>query len=206
MARGDPLYPFALSSRVLLYSPAAPLLPAFQEIGLVGIDKTCSRLARTGIRNISPIKPLPNGSWCHAHVSRNLQAFHPLQLECYHLLVTSRSLRLTSVLRAFRSRVSWDDFDAQVRIAARRGSWLLPAQHDAVASGFGSVALRHRRPDSCGMGSRRGTSLLLPFFDPLPPNPSCSFYCNRLSSVMFCVRLTKAFVSSASHRSHLDGR
>src|SRR5260370_41625753 len=101
MSRGDILYPLVLSSLSSCTRLSAPLLPAFQEIGLIGMEEACSRLAGTGIGNISPIKPLPNGSWCHAHVSRNLQAFHPLQLACHHLLVTSRSLCLTSVLRAF---------------------------------------------------------------------------------------------------------
>src|SRR6266566_4739203 len=155
MGRGDPLYPFVLSSLSSCTRLSAPLLPAFQEIGLVGIDETCSRLAGTGIRNISTIKPLPNGSWCHAHVIRNLNAFHPLLLECHNLLVTSCSLRLTSVLRSFLSRVSWDDFDVEVRVAARRRCWLLPAQHDAVALDFGSVALRHMQPDSSPNASGR---------------------------------------------------
>jgi len=29
-----------------------------------------------------------------------------------------------------------------------------------------------------------------PFFDPLPPNPSCSFHCNGLSSITLYVRRT----------------
>src|SRR5258708_27860346 len=37
------------------------------------------------------------------------------------------------------------------------------------------------------MGGRRGTPLLCSFFDPLPPNPSCTFQCNGLSSVMLCM-------------------
>src|SRR3989442_607955 len=41
--------------------------------------------------------------------------------------------------------------------------------------------------DFCRMGGRRGTTLLLPFFDPLPPNPSCTFQCNGLSSVILYV-------------------
>src|SRR6266568_1261550 len=106
MARGDPLYPFALSSLSSCARLSAPLLPAFQQIGDVRIDETCSRLARAGIRNIPTIKPLPNGSRCHAHVSRNLDTFHPLLLQCHHLLVASCSLRLTSVLCSFRSHVS----------------------------------------------------------------------------------------------------
>ena len=52
-------------------------------------------------------------------------------------------------------RVSWDDFDVEVRVAARRRCWLLPAQHDAVASDFGSVALRHMQPDSSPNASGR---------------------------------------------------
>ncbi len=127
---------------------STPLLPAFSQVDLVGIDETCSRLARTGIWNISTIKPLPNGSWSHPHESRNLNAFHPLLLQCHDLLVTSCSFRLTSLLRPFRSRVSWDDCGAEVEVAALGWRWPLPAQHDAVASGFGSVALRHRRLDS----------------------------------------------------------
>jgi len=122
-----------------------PLLPAFSQVDLVGIDETCSWLARTGIRNISTIKPLPNSSWSHPHESRNLNAFHPLLLQCHDLLVTSCSFRLTSLLRPFRSRVSWDDCGVEVEVAALGWCWPLPAQHDAVTSGFGSVALRHPR-------------------------------------------------------------
>src|SRR5205823_3184551 len=67
------------------------------------------------------------------------------------------------------------------------------------------ILLPHRL-NSSGMGSRRGTVELRPFFDPLPPNPSCSFYCNGLSSIIFYVRRTEAFVSSVFHRSHPGGR
>src|SRR5260370_13975991 len=82
--------PFVLSSLSSCARLLAPLLPAFQEIGLIGIDEACSRLAGTGIRNISTIKPLPNGSWCHAHVIRNLNAFHPLLLECHNPRIAQR--------------------------------------------------------------------------------------------------------------------
>src|SRR5258708_12267562 len=47
------------------------------------------------------------------------------------------------------------------------------------------------------MGGRRGTALLSSFFDPLPPNPSCTFQCNGLSSIMLYVNGLRL----SSHRS-----
>src|SRR5438270_9942057 len=49
------------------------------------------------------------------------------------------------------------------------------------------------------MGGRRGSTLLLPFFDPLPPNPSCTFQCNGLSSVIRYVNGLRL----SSHRSSI---
>src|SRR5260370_16242244 len=37
------------------------------------------------------------------------------------------------------------------------------------------------------MGGRRGITMLCSFFDPLPPNPSCTFQCNGLSSIILYV-------------------
>jgi len=59
--------------------------------------------------------------------------------------------------------------------------------------------------DVGGMGSRRGTPLLTPFFDPFPSNRTCTFQCIWLSNIIFYVKLTQAFVSSVFHRSHPGG-
>ena len=129
---------------------------------------------------------------------------HPLFMELDHLLIASQAVLLIGRWEVFR------------RLRTPSGS-CLPTRSESVLRGRlrpdACVKRRDDEPggplkllqDFCGMGGQRGTALLLPFFDPLPPNRTCIFQCIRLSSVISSVRLTQAFVSSVFHRSHHGG-
>src|SRR5439155_903719 len=82
-----------------LCSPATPLVPALQEVGLVWINETGPLLAGTRVRDSFRRDPPLNGSRCDAELERNLSAVYALFLQRHNVLIPSRSIGLTSPLR-----------------------------------------------------------------------------------------------------------
>ncbi len=76
------------------------LVPTRKQVGLVGINETWSRFARSRIRDVSMIEPASNRSLGHACLGCNLSTLHPLFEERRDMLITSASLGLTGLLRA----------------------------------------------------------------------------------------------------------
>jgi hypothetical protein len=74
------------------------LLPAYKQVGLVGVNQTGSRLAGACLRNVPATEPPAHRARCHSHVSLNVCVLHPLLSQGDDLLVASESLGLTSLL------------------------------------------------------------------------------------------------------------
>src|SRR6266513_2287630 len=81
--------PFQLCSLV------TTLVPALQEVGLVGINETGSLLARARGRNGFSCDPPLNGSLCHTELESHLSTLHALFSQCHTVLIPSHSLGLT---------------------------------------------------------------------------------------------------------------
>ncbi len=80
-----------------------PLVPALQEVGLVGINETCSLAFPARVGDVSSRDPPLKSSLAHPQRPGNLTALHPLFLQFQNVFLPSCSLGLTSLLRLLDS-------------------------------------------------------------------------------------------------------
>src|SRR5436305_14368742 len=106
-----PFVPFCSHFSFQLCSLTASLVPAFQEVRLVGINQTGPLLTGTRVRDRSSRNPPLNGSLGYTQLKRNLSNLHAFFLECHDLLIPSGPLSLTRLLCVLHSSCSgWTPF------------------------------------------------------------------------------------------------
>jgi hypothetical protein len=94
-----PFVPLCSQFSFQLCSLVTPLVPALQEVGLVGINETGSLAFPASVGDGSRRDPPLKSSLAHPQRPGHLTALHPLSLQFQDVFIPSHSLGLTGLLR-----------------------------------------------------------------------------------------------------------
>ena len=94
-----PSVPFCSQFSFQLCSRVTTLVPALQEVGLLGINETCSLSFPASVGDVSSSDPPLKSSLAHTQRPGHLTALHALFLQFQDVFIPSRSLGLTGLLR-----------------------------------------------------------------------------------------------------------